>query len=92
MMCITQHLDRKTKIMIALAQNTSITADTSMKILVIEDETKTVNYLRQGLTEDHIAVSPDCTVCLHDKYWSHRFTKGERGSQGAAIALEWGKR
>ncbi len=51
MMCITQHLDRKTKIMIALAQNTSITADTSMKILVIEDETKTVNYLRQGLSE-----------------------------------------
>ena len=37
---------------------------------------------RQGLTEDHIAVSPDCTVCLHDKYWSHRFTKGERGKPG----------
>lgn len=52
----------------------------------------TFRLLRQGLTEDHIAVSPDCTVCLHDKYWSHRFTKGERGSQGAAIALEWGKR
>ena len=43
--------------------------------------------LRQGLTEDHIAVSSDCTVCLHDKYWSHRVTGGERGSQGAAIAL-----
>lgn len=38
-----------------------------------------------GLKEEHIAVSDECTVCLHDKYWSHRYTKGARGAQGAVI-------
>ena len=40
-----------------------------------------------GLDPDHIAVSADCTACLPDKYWSHRVTKGERGSQAAMIAI-----
>lgn len=44
--------------------------------------------LRQlGLDPGNIAVSEECTVCLHDKYWSHRWTKGRRGSQGALIQL-----
>ena len=33
----------------------------------------------------HIEISTDCTMCSHDKYWSHRYTKGQRGSQGAII-------
>lgn len=41
-----------------------------------------------GLRPEHIAASEDCTVCLHDKYWSHRYTKGQRGSQAAVIVLE----
>ena len=40
-----------------------------------------------GLDAAHIAVSPDCTACLPEKYWSHRYTHGERGSQAAMIAL-----
>ena len=42
---------------------------------------------RAGVLGAHIAVSPDCTVCLSDKYWSHRVTRGERGSQAALIQL-----
>ena len=44
--------------------------------------------LRQlGVPERAIAVSDDCTYCLPGKYWSHRFTKGRRGNQGALIVL-----
>ena len=42
---------------------------------------------KAGLSAANIAVSGDCTVCLHDKYWSHRYTRGERGSQAAVIGL-----
>ncbi len=41
--------------------------------------------LRAGLIEEYIAVSDECTACKCDKYWSHRKTKGERGSQAAMI-------
>ena len=45
--------------------------------------------LRQlGLREEQIDISEECTVCCHDKYWSHRYTKGNRGSQAACIVLE----
>ena len=40
-----------------------------------------------GLDPEHIAVSADCTCCLPEKYWSHRYTHGERGSQAAMIAI-----
>ena len=40
---------------------------------------------RAGLLPQHIDVSEDCTCCRHDRFWSHRFTKGERGSQAAVI-------
>ena len=33
----------------------------------------------------HIEISPHCTMCMHDTYWSHRYTRGRRGSQGAVI-------
>jgi len=32
-----------------------------------------------------IEISNECTSCLSDKYWSHRKTKGKRGSQVAII-------
>lgn len=41
-----------------------------------------------GLDGRNIDISDECTVCSHDKYWSHRYTKGERGSQAAVIVLE----
>ena len=42
---------------------------------------------RAGLTRDHIEISSDCTACLGEKYWSHRVTQGDRGSQAATIQL-----
>lgn len=42
---------------------------------------------RAGVREEGIDISPDCTLCKPDKYWSHRHTKGERGSQAALISL-----
>ena len=42
---------------------------------------------RAGVTADHIEVSTDCTACLHETYWSHRVTQGQRGSQAAMIQL-----
>ncbi len=41
-----------------------------------------------GVPEENIALSDDCTMCLHEKYWSHRKTAGRRGSQGAVIVLD----
>lgn len=44
--------------------------------------------LQLGLREENIDISTECTYCSHDKYWSHRYCKGKRGSQGAVIALD----
>ena len=33
----------------------------------------------------HIEISTECTMCEHDRFWSHRYTRGVRGSQGAVI-------
>lgn len=43
--------------------------------------------LQLRLAPEHIAVSDECTVCLHEKYWSHRYSRGQRGSQCAVICL-----
>lgn len=40
-----------------------------------------------GVLPGHIEVSMDCTCCRHGLYWSHRYTRGERGSQAAVIML-----
>jgi YfiH family protein len=40
---------------------------------------------RAGLYD--IMVSEECTSCQNDKYWSHRRTNGQRGSQVAIIVL-----
>ena len=38
----------------------------------------------------HIDISESCTVCEHTRFWSHRFTQGQRGSQGAVILCKEG--
>ncbi len=43
--------------------------------------------IRAGVRSENIAVSDECTVCKSEKYWSHRATRGERGSQASVIAL-----
>ena len=41
-----------------------------------------------GVPEGNIAVSGECTVCSHEKYWSHRYVRGgARGSQCGVITL-----
>lgn len=42
---------------------------------------------RVGVRAANIAVSPDCTACLGDKYWSHRVMGEDRGSMAAVIQL-----
>jgi len=41
---------------------------------------------RAGLV--HLDISDACTWCQSDRFWSHRVTKGERGSQGAVITCK----
>lgn len=38
---------------------------------------------RAGVTS--VDISPECTACQPEKYWSHRRVGGHRGSQGAII-------
>ena len=40
----------------------------------------------------HIEISNACTYCESDRFWSHRVTGGERGSQGAVITCKEGRR
>ena len=52
---------------------------------------KAINALalrRAGVT--HIDISEDCTMCQPDRFWSHRFTGGDRGSQGTVIVCKEG--
>lgn len=47
---------------------------------------KAINRLvlnRAGVKD--VELSDECTVCHSDRFWSHRVTKGHRGSQGAII-------
>ena len=47
---------------------------------------KAINALwlrRRGVR--NIEISTACTHCQHDLFWSHRYTGGQRGSQGAII-------
>ena len=44
-------------------------------------------WLRRAGVEK-IEISDACTVCQSDVYWSHRVTRGERGSQGAIIVCK----
>ncbi len=43
---------------------------------------------RAGLTQ--IDISSSCTVCQCHRFWSHRVTRGQRGSQGAVIVCKEG--
>ena len=50
---------------------------------------KAINALslrRAGV--QHIEISDACTMCQPDKFWSHRITGSQRGSQGAIIVCK----
>ena len=38
----------------------------------------------------HIEISESCTMCQPQRFWSHRVTRGARGSQGAIIVCKEG--
>ena len=40
---------------------------------------------------EQIDISTDCTACQNRRFWSHRITGGQRGSQGAVIVCQRGK-
>ena len=44
-------------------------------------------FLRRAGVQ-HIEISTDCTCCRPDRFWSHRYTGGLRGSQGAIIVCK----
>ena len=43
--------------------------------------------IQLGVKEENIDLSDECTYCSNEKYWSHRQTRGRRGSQAAGIML-----
>ena len=45
-------------------------------------------FLESGVKKENIAVTDVCTNCNPDLLWSHRATKGERGSLAAFMALK----
>ena len=53
---------------------------------------KAINRLvlnRAGVSQ--VELSGDCTVCQPQRFWSHRVTRGHRGSQGAIILCQEAK-
>ena len=44
--------------------------------------------MRRGVDAGNIEISKACTWCESDRFWSHRVTKGDRGSQGAVITCK----
>lgn len=57
------------------------------KYMVDLKETDRRRLIQLGVKSENISVSDECTSCNSDKYWSHRLTKGERGSQAAIIVV-----
>jgi len=49
-------------------------------------ETNRILLTNAGVAD--IAVSDECTSCLDNKYWPHRKTQGNRGSQAAIISVQ----
>lgn len=50
---------------------------------------KAINALHlENAGVKNIEISTDCTACQPDRFWSHRVTGGNRGSQGAIIVCK----
>ena len=43
--------------------------------------------LSAGILEENIDVSDKCTCCLPEEFYSHRFSKGSRGTMLSVITL-----
>ena len=51
-------------------------------------EINALSLRRAGVA--HIEISDACTACQPHRFWSHRVTQGQRGSQGAIILRKEG--
>ena len=73
---------------VARSNSTPVTAaDQTVKYLVDLKGANGVLLERAGLMKENIDISPECTACLPEKYWSHRVTHGRRGSQASVIMM-----
>ncbi len=59
----------------------------SGKFVVDLKKANAIRLLSLGLLSEHMDLSDECTMCSHEKYWSHRYTRGKRGVQCAVIVL-----
>ena len=57
------------------------------KFMVDLKEVNRRRFLQLGVPAENIDVTGECTMCQSDKYWSHRATKGVRGTQASIIML-----
>ena len=57
------------------------------KYMVDLKEVNRRRLMQLGVPAENIDVSPDCTKCGSDRYWSHRATGGRRGTQASIITL-----
>jgi len=55
------------------------------KFMIDLKEANRILLANTGITD--INISDECTSCRSDKYWSHRKTQGNRGSQAAIIMV-----
>lgn len=62
-------------------------ADTAGKFLVDLRGANAARLLQLGVPKENISISDECTMCKSEKYWSHRATKGLRGTQASLIVL-----
>ena len=44
-------------------------------------------FLQLGVLPQNIELVGGCTMCHPERYWSHRYTNGQRGSQAAVIMM-----
>ena len=57
------------------------------KFMVDLKEVNRRRLLQLGVKAGNIDVSPDCTMCDTERYWSHRATKGKRGTMASFVML-----
>lgn len=75
------------KLLGADAEGTYFPVGGGDKFMVDLKEANRRRLLQLGISEGNISVSDECTFCNSDRYWSHRQTGGERGSQAAVIVI-----
>lgn len=65
----------------------TVTCDGNGKYHIDLWEINRRTLIAAGVDGKNISVTDLCTKCLHDDFFSHRYTKGERGNLAALIAL-----